>query len=144
MASAENGNKVRVHYTGTLEDGSVFDTSKSRGPLEFVIGQGRVIKGFDRAVKGLSPGEKIKVKIPMADAYGPRKPELLITMNRSDYPVNLTPKVGRLLHVVNDQGKGTVARVIEVEEDRVILDGNHPMAGKDLNFEIELLEILPE
>ena len=142
MVSAKSGDTVRVHYTGTLDDGSEFDSSRKRGPMEFTLGTGRVIKGFDRAVTGLTPGGKVKMRIPVHEAYGPSKPELIITMERSKYPVNLTPKVGKFLHVVDDEGKGTVARVIKVEEDRVILDGNHPMAGKNLNFEIELLEIV--
>lgn len=138
MAQADNGSKVNVHYTGTLDDGTVFDTSQDREPLQFTLGQGQVIAGFENAVVGMSEGETKSITIPMEEAYGPRNEDLVLTVGRDQLPQDMEPEVGMVLQAnINDQ----IAHleVVEVQEDSVVLDGNHPMAGKQLNFELTLV-----
>lgn len=141
MMKAENGNTVKVHYTGKLDDGSVFDTSKGSDPLEFKVGSGHVIKGFDEAVSGMEVGEQKTVNIPAAEAYGPVRDEMVLNVKRDQLPQNIELKEG--LHLQLTQPNGAVFNVMvkELTEDSVTLDGNHPLAGKDLNFEIELVEV---
>ncbi|MGH7477742.1 MAG: FKBP-type peptidyl-prolyl cis-trans isomerase [Longimicrobiales bacterium] len=141
MAEARSGDTVRVHYTGKLDDGSVFDSSRERGPLEFQLGAGQVITGFDSAVAGMEPGQDKEVRIPADEAYGPRREELKVTVDRSQLPQGLDPEVGQQLQM--KQGEETmVVRIAEIEAGRVTLDANHPLAGKDLTFELELVEIV--
>lgn len=142
MKKAENGNTVKVHYTGKLDDGTVFDSSKDRDPLEFTVGSGQVIKGFDQAVEGMSVGEQKTVNIPAAEAYGPARDEMVLTVKREQLPQNLELKEG--LHLQLTQPNGSVFNVMvkDLTEDSVTLDGNHPLAGKDLNFDIELVEVV--
>ena len=140
MQQAKPGDTVRVHYTGTLDDGTEFDSSQGRDPLEFTLGAGQVVPGFDAAVTGMQPGETKTVTIPAAEAYGDPRPELLLSVPRTQIPPNVEPRVGQRLQV----GRGAQAfpvLVHEVTDEHVVLDGNHPLAGQDLTFELELVEI---
>ena len=140
MVVAKRGSTVRVHYKGTLEDGTEFDSSVGRDPLEFTVGGGKLIPGFDRAVLGMGVGESKTVKIPADDAYGSRREELVMTLKREALPSDVDPTVGEELEL--QQGDDVfVVRVTDVSEDDVTLDANHPLAGKTLIFEIELVEV---
>ncbi|MBU1002364.1 MAG: peptidylprolyl isomerase [Proteobacteria bacterium] len=142
MAPAKNGDTVRIHYTGTLDDGHVFDSSLNRDePFEFVLGSGNVIPGFDKAVKGMSTGEKKTFTIPVAEAYGPHEKEMVFELPKSELPGEVEPAPGMVLEAEGEDGGQYRLTVTQVGTDHVTLDGNHPLAGKDLTFEIELLEI---
>ncbi len=141
MADAKPGDTVKVHYTGKLEDGTVFDSSVDREPLQFTIGEGDVIPGFENAVVGMNPGEIKTEKIPCEDAYGPRHEEMIQTIERDAIPVDIPVQEGQQLQVTQPGGQALVVTVAEVNDDAVTLDGNHMLAGKDLVFEIELVEI---
>jgi peptidylprolyl isomerase len=142
MAKAKNGDTVRVHYKGTFEDGKVFDSSHDSNPLEFTLGEQRVISGFEQAVEGMEEGETKSVTIPSQDAYGEYRKDLAISVERERIPQEITPEVGMILQVPTQQGVPVNVTVTEVGEETVTLDGNHPLAGKDLNFEIKLEEIV--
>lgn len=142
MKSAGNGNTVRVHYTGTLDDGSVFDSSRERDPLEFTLGDGQLIRGFENTVIGMQVGDTKTVKIPADEAYGAHKEELIINIDKRHFPDNISPAEGLQLSLKSPEGKILNAIITSVKEDSVSLDANHPLAGKDLTFEIELVEIL--
>lgn len=139
---ATNGQTVRVHYTGTLEDGSTFDSSKGRAPLEFTVGNGQVIGGFDEAVAGMAVGDTKTVTIAADAAYGPHRPELVQEMPRDAIPpeIDLTP--GNRLAAKDQAGNELVLTVVEADAETARLDANHPLAGEDLTFEIELVEVL--
>jgi peptidylprolyl isomerase len=139
---AKQGNTVKVHYTGKLDDGSVFDSSEGREPLEFTIGEGRVIKGFEEAVVGSSLGEKKSATIPSDQAYGPHMPEMVVEVDRSNLPPDVAPEVGDQLEMHTASGQPVVVTVTEVSEESVTLDANHPLAGRDLTFDIEVVEIV--
>ncbi len=141
MSVAAQGNKVKVHYTGTLDDGVRFDSSEGSDPLEFEVGSGQVITGFEQAVVGMKVGESKKVKIPEADAYGPHNPEMVIESDLGQFEDGLSPEVGQQFQTQMEDGQPVLLTVLEVEGEKIVLDANHPMAGKDLNFEIELVEI---
>jgi peptidylprolyl isomerase len=140
MEKAREGDTVQVHYTGSLADGSVFDSSRGREPLEFTPGQGRVIDGFDQAVTGMSPGEERQVTIPADQAYGQRRPELVFEVARGQFPAGMDPEVGLEVQLAQGEQRA-VARITEVSSDTVTLDANHPLAGKDLVFDLELVGI---
>jgi peptidylprolyl isomerase len=142
MTKAKTGDTVNVHYTGKFDDGEVFDSSVERDPLKFTLGEGKVIPGFEKAVIGMSPGESTIAKIPHAEAYGPRMEELILSVDKSKFPENFEPQVGQCLDVRRDDGQIMSVVVTEVSEQAITLDANHPLAGKDLNFDIELVEIL--
>ena len=141
MATAKQGDTVRVHYTGKLEDGTVFDSSAQREPLAFQIGAGQIIPGFEKAVEGMEPGEKTTAVIPANEAYGPHKEEAIVAVERSQLPPDLEPEVGQQLQVQQEGGQALPVRVVQVDDAQVTLDGNHPLAGKDLAFEIELVAV---
>lgn len=141
MASAREGNTVRVHYTGQLPDGTVFDSSAGREPLEFMIGSGTLIPGFERGVIGMEPGERRTTTIPADDAYGPRIEENVVVVERGGLPPGMDPRVGEHLELSGEDGEKVSVRVTETSEGSVTLDANHPLAGQDLVFEIELLDI---
>lgn len=140
MSQASHGDTVRIHYTGRLNDGTVFDSSEGRDPLEFVLGAGQVIPGFDAAVSGMEHGASKTVTIPADQAYGPHREDLLIPMGRSDLPEGLEPQVGQHLQMSTPDGQTFQVTVVESGEDKVVLDANHPLAGQDLTFDIELVE----
>lgn len=142
MAQTKNGDTVRVHYTGKLDDGSVFDTSAGRAPLEFTLGEGRVIPGFEHAVLGMNQGESVTTKISAADAYGTHSAELVLVVDREQFPADTDPKVGDQFQVSQPSGRTVVVRVTAISDGKVTLDGNHPLAGQDLTFEIKLVEIV--
>ena len=142
MAQAKTGDKVRVHYSGFLEDGTVFDSSLDREPLEFTLGEGMVIKGFEDAVLGMSVGETKTISIPSDEAYGPYREDLVAVVEKNMVPPDIDPKVGLVLQLRTPDGSITDVVVTEVNEDTITLDANHPLAGKDLIFEIKLVEIL--
>lgn len=141
MSKAKKGDKVKVHYTGKLTDETVFDSSREREPLEFTVGAGQMIKGFDQAVEGMAVGENKKVEIPSAEAYGERSEEALIEVDKAQLPANMEPEVGMQLEATSQDGQRQVLVIHEVKEEKVVLDSNHPLAGKELIFEIELVEV---
>ncbi len=141
MAQAKTGDTVKVHYTGKLDNGTVFDSSAYREPLEFTIGEGQLIADFEQAVIDMNPGESKTIKIPYDNAYGPHREEMLIVVDRSQFPGDLEPKIDQKLQVRHPDGEESVATVVDVNEANVTLDANHPLAGKDLTFEIQLSEI---
>ena len=138
---ASDGDTVRVHYTGTLEDGTTFDTSVGREPLEFTLGEGKMIPGFEKAIYGLKVGKSKTVTIPAEEAYGPHRDDLVIVVEREQLPADLDPKVDQQLQMQQTDGRTAVVIVTDVSETTITVDANHPLAGKDLTFEIELVEI---
>ncbi len=136
------GDTVRVHYKGTLADGTEFDSSEGRDPLEFVVGEGQVIPGFDAAVTGLAIGESTTVTIPAAEAYGDHNEEGLQTFPRDAFPPDNTPEVGWAVELGGPNGERIPATIIEVTDENITLDFNHPLAGQDLTFVIELVEVV--
>ena len=141
MAQAKTGDQVSLHYTGTLNDGTVFDSSKGSEPLRFTLGANQVIPGFDNAVVGMAPGDTKVVHIPVDQAYGPRRDEMILEVPPQEFPPDVEPQVGDRLQIRQADGKSFPVTVSDVRDDAVTLDGNHPLAGEDLNFEIELLAI---
>jgi len=142
MQHAKKGDKVKVHYHGKLANGETFDSSSGREPLEFEIGSGSVIKGFDEGVAGMTVGEKKTVLIAMDEAYGPRSEDMLIEFPKDRLPQDMLVEQGMQLMMGNDSGHNMPVIVAEVRADSVILDANHPLAGEDLVFDIELVEIV--
>ncbi len=141
MAEAQKGDTVHIHYTGRLDDGTVFDTSENRDPLGFVLGEGKVIPGFEAAVQGMAEGEQKTATIESEQAYGPRRDELLLEVERERMPDDLEPEVGQPLQMQTADGQTVQVTIVKVEEEQVVLDANHPLAGKDLTFDIELVKI---
>jgi len=141
MAQAQNGDVVRVHYTGKLDDGTVFDSSAGRDPLEFTLGNEQVIPGFEKAVVGMTVAESKTVKIPAEEAYGAHRQEMVLVVNRDQFPDSINPEVGEELRMRQPDGQEFRVRVTDTSEETVTLDGNHPLAGEDLTFDIELVEI---
>ena len=139
---AEEGDIVRVHYTGTLEDGTEFDSSRDRGPLEFTLGTGQLIPGFENAVNGMIKGQTKTVTIPAEEAYGPINDELLIEVDREDLPEEVVLEVGTYITITYSNGMSNSVPIVEVTETTVILDTNHPLAGKDLTFEITFVGVV--
>lgn len=167
MTQAKNGDRVKVHYTGTLNDGSVFDTSESpaeqcgddvghgcgsddacgcgsqaTGPMEFTIGEGTLIPKFEAAVIGLKAGESVRVTIPADDAYGQKADEMVAVIERSEIPADINPEPGQQMEVILQDGTPMPVLVTEVTDSSITLDANHPLAGCDLTFDIRLVEIL--
>lgn len=149
MAQAKEGDKVKVHYTGRLENGDVFDSSEcgedecgcETGPLEFTIGEGEVIPGFEKGVIGMSVGESKTLNIPVEDGYGDRHDEMVATVEREHMPSDLTPEVGMRLEVTQEDGQQFPVVITEVTDTHITLDANHPLAGRELIFDIKLVEI---
>jgi peptidylprolyl isomerase len=142
MQNAKKGDKVKVHYHGKLTNGETFDTSSGRPPLEFEIGSGSVIKGFDEGVTGMLVGEKKTINIPVDEAYGPRSEDMLIEFPRERFPTGMEIEEGMQLMMGNESGQNMPVIVTEIKEESVILDANHPLAGEDLIFDLELVEIV--
>ena len=141
MQQVKNGDTVRVHYHGKLTDGSTFDSSEGRDPLEFTVGAGQVIKGFDDAMVNMAVGEKKTVQIPVDHAYGQRNDDMMMEYPKSEFPADMAPAVGMELHMSDNSGNVFPVVIAEVKEESVLLDANHPLAGEDLTFEIELVSI---
>jgi FKBP-type peptidyl-prolyl cis-trans isomerase 2 len=143
MQGAKDGDKVKVHYHGKLRTGETFDSSEGRDPLEFTVGAGQMIKGFDEGVKGMQVGDKKSVEIGADDAYGQRESENLIEFPKTQFPEGMKPEPGMQLMLSNESGQQFPVIVVEVHEDSVVLDANHPLAGQDLIFDIEMMDIQP-
>jgi len=146
MAQVKKGDIVKVHYTGKLSDGTVFDSSREREPIQFTVGDKKVIPGFEQAIIDMKPGDKTTVTIPSAQAYGPYHKELVATIERKDVPADVKLEVGQMLRMrqqAPDGGKEQVfaVTVTELTDTHVTIDANHPLAGKDLTFELELVGV---
>lgn len=142
MTQAKAGDTVRIHYTGTLDDGSVFDSSQGRDPLQFTVGSGEIIPGLDSAIQGMAQGEEKTVTVPSAEAYGPHDPAGRQEVPRAQVPDNIPLDPGTALQVSRADGSVIPVTVAEVTEEVVVLDTNHPLAGKDLTFQVALVEIV--
>jgi len=142
LSKVKDGDTVKVHYTGKLtEEGTVFDSSREREPLEFTLGEGQLIPGFEKAVIGMEAGDNTTVDIESEDAYGARREDLELEVSKSDLPDNIDPEPGMQLQMQQQNGQAIPVQITAVEDDYVKLDANHPLAGKDLTFDIELIEI---
>jgi len=141
MQQVKSGDKIKVHYHGKLTNGETFDKSEGREPLEFEVGSGSVIKGFDEGVTGMSVGEKKTINIPFLEAYGPRNPDMVIEMPKERFPQDMEIEVGMPLAMSDGQGQQFQVVIVEIKDDVVMLDANHPLAGQDLVFDLELVEI---
>ena len=141
MNQASIGNNVKVHYKGSFDDGTVFDSSHDGDPLEFAIGGGQVIPGFEDAIIGMSLGETKTSRITSDKAYGPRLEEMVVVFGRDQLPADLQPSIGQVLRFRRNDGYFIEVSVIDISDSSVTFDGNHPLAGKDLIFEIQLIEI---
>jgi len=142
MTQANSGDTVRIHYTGTLTDGSTFDSSTGRDPLEFQLGSGQIIPGLDNAIQGMNVGETDKVTIPAAEAYGPHNPDAVQTVPRTDIPAEIDLAPGLTLNAQRPDGQAMPVKVVEVTDTQVTLDANHPLAGEDLTFDVELVAVV--
>lgn len=141
MSVASKGNSVKVHYTGKLEDGTVFDSSANREPLQFTLGDGNMIKGFDSAVHGMSVGDEKSVTIPCGEAYGEKRDDMMLDIPLNQVPAHIKPEIGMELSLQNQAGQPVPVKVTHIDEEKITLDANHPLAGKDLIFDITLVEI---
>ena len=141
MAQAKMNDTVIVHYTGSFTDGEVFDSSMDREPLEFNIGQGMVIPGFENGIIGMQEGDSKKITIPAEDAYGPHREDLLTTIERSQIPASIDLQIGMILQMRSPEGGTTNVSIRDINQESVILDLNHPMAGKELIFEVNLVKV---
>lgn len=141
MTQAKQGDNVKIHYKGTLEDGTVFDSSEGRDPLGFELGSGQVIVGFDEAVTGMSVGESKNVTIPADKAYGQRNDQLVMEVPKEQVPKDITPEVNQQLQMGGQNGEIVVVTIVDVSDETITLDANPPLAGKDLIFDIELVEV---
>lgn len=142
MATARSGDTVVVHYTGSLDDGEVVASTVGRKPLRFTVGGGRIIGGVEKAVLGMRPGESRTTRIPADEAFGPHYEQMARVVDRSRFPMGPEPAVGQRFEMTEKSGRATVVTVKEISGSKVTLDTNHPLAGKDLTFDIELIEIL--
>ena len=140
MSQAKDGDKVKVHYTGTLDDGTQFDSSVGSTPLEFTLGGGQLIPGFEAGVLGMAPGDTKTVNIPATEAYGPHNEEMVLEVGRSEFPDHINPEPGLQLQMQQGE-QATLVTITNVTDSAVTLDANHPLAGQDLTFELELVEI---
>lgn len=141
MNEAKHGDTVKVHYTGRLTDGTVFDSSKDRDPLEFKLGEKQLIPGFESAVMGMAPGESKTVTVDPEQAYGPHHEEMVLRVGRDQVPAEMPIQLGDQFQLAQKEGQPIVVTVTELSEGNVTLDANHPLAGKPLTFEIELVAI---
>jgi FKBP-type peptidyl-prolyl cis-trans isomerase 2 len=141
MSKARNGDTVRLHYTGKLEDGEIFDSSRKRQPIEFVLGDGEVIPRIEEGVLGMEAGETKAIEVPAEEAFGPRREELVIEIGKGELPDHITPTMGQRLQMRQPDGDHIDLVITEVNEETITLDANHPLAGRTLFFDLELLEI---
>jgi peptidylprolyl isomerase len=141
MPQVKKGNTVKVHYTGKFEDGTVFDSSHERGPLEFTIGDGKIIPGFEEALTGMNLNDSKTVKIPFDKAYGPYHDELCMEVEKSQFPPHINPQIGQQLQIPRSDGQTVMFVVTHITEKTITLDSNNPLAGKDLIFDLQVVEI---
>lgn len=141
MTTLKNGDTVKVHYTGTLDDGRVFDTSKDRDPLEFKVGEGQIIPGFEQGVVGMEVGETRDIEVAPENAYGSRQEELVMEVPVGEFPDHIEPEVGMQLQIKQQDGTPFGVVITDVADEAVTLDANHPLAGQTLYFQVELVEI---
>ncbi len=141
MQQVKKGDTVKVHYHGKLTDGTTFDSSEGREPLEFEVGGGMVIPGFDSGVTGMTIGEKKTILIPNLEAYGPKQDEMIMEFPKERFPADMVPEVGMQLNMNNGSDQNFPVIIVEVKDEVVVLDANHPLAGEDLTFDLELVEI---
>ncbi len=141
QSKAAAGDSVRVHYEGFLEDGTLFGSSRETGPVEFIVGESTLIPAFENAVIGMEEGERRSVSMEAKEAFGERKEELIHTMSKDQLPSHIEPQVGKAVEFRSDQGPNVRALITDVTEDSLTIDANHPLAGKKVNFDIELVEI---
>ena len=141
MQVVKKGDTIKIHYHGTLNDGSIFDSSKQREPLEFEVGSGMVIPGFDEGVMNMKVGDVKTINIPFAEAYGPVQEEMIIDFPRNQFPEDMQPEAGMQLQMSDKSGQNFPVVVVSANDEIVKLDANHPLAGKDLTFELELMDI---
>ncbi len=141
MSEAQEGNTVKVHYTGKTSDGTVFESSSGRDPVQFTIGQGEIIDGFEQAVRGMSEGESKSVELTPDRAYGERREDLVLDVGRDRFPDDLTPEAGQRLQMQSQDGQAIPVTVTEVYDSEVRLDANHPLAGETLSFDLQLVEV---
>ena len=140
MSQVKEGDSVKVNYTGKLEDGTVFDSSEGKEPLEFTVGSGQIIPGLDKAVDGMEVGESKTVTVESEEAYGPRRDEMVLEVERERLPEEIEPEVGQQLQVGSSEDQTMIVQITDVTDTAVTLDANHPLAGKDLTFDIEVVE----
>lgn len=141
MSQAKEGDAVKVHYTGKLEDGTVFDSSREREPLNVNLGSGEVIPGFEKGIVGMAVGESKTLKLGPDEAYGQKRPDLVVDVAKANFPDHITPTVGERLQVKQPDGSVINVQVAEIKDETVTLDANHPLAGETLVFDVELMEI---
>lgn len=146
MADSErktkNGDKIKVHYIGRFTDGTIFDSSKDRDPLEFTLGEGQVIPGFEQGLVGLAVGDGAEIHVEPKDGYGESNPDMIAKVEKSQFPAEIKPEVGQTLEMEQPNGQAIPVRITEIEGETVTLDANHPLAGRALEFEVELIEIV--
>ncbi|MEX0608250.1 MAG: peptidylprolyl isomerase [Balneolaceae bacterium] len=144
MATVQKGNIVKVHYTGRLSDGSIFDSSVTRDPLQVTLGEGQLIPGFEDALIGMNVGDKTTTEIPAAEAYGDRRDDLEVNIEKSQLPEDIDPEVGMQLQLNQPNGQPVPVQITKVEDENIVIDANHPLAGKDLSFDIEVIDIVED
>ena len=142
IMAVQSGDTIKIHYHGRLSDGTTFDSSAGRSPLEFTVGSGSVIKGFDDGVQGMTVGEKKTIEIPFLQAYGPEDPSMIIEFPVDRLPEDLKPEIGMQLNMNNAEGQQFAVTITDITDENIILNANHPLAGKDLIFDLELVEIV--
>ena len=140
--AVQSGDTIKIHYHGRLSDGTTFDSSAGRSPLEFTVGSGSVIKGFDDGVQGMTVGEKKTIEIPCLEAYGLEDPSMIIEFPKDRLPEDLIPEIGMQLNMNNAEGQQFPVVISEITDENIVLNANHPLAGKDLIFDLELVEIV--
>lgn len=141
MSIIKDGDTVKVHYTGTLESGEVFDSSEGRDPLQFTMGSGQLIPGFEKAVMGLKVGDSTETNIPSAEAYGEHNPQMEVKVEKSQLPPDMEPEIGMQLQLNQESGQPVPCQITNIKGEEITIDANHPLAGKDLTFNIEIVEI---
>jgi peptidylprolyl isomerase len=141
MSKVKDGDTVKLHYTGKLENGDVFDSSREKEPFEFTVGNKAVIPGFEKGVVGMGVGDTKTIEIPPEQAYGAKRDELVVVVNKSDFPEDITPSVGQRLQIKQQDGNPVIVTITDLTEDSITLDANHPLAGFTLVFDVEIVEI---
>ena len=141
MSKVKDGDTVKVHYTGKLENGDVFDSSREKEPFEFTVGNKAVIPGFEKGLVGMGVGDTKTIEIPPEEAYGTKQDELVVVVNKTEFPEDITPSVGQRLQIKQQDGNPVVVTITDLTEDSVTLDANHPLAGYTLFFEVEIVDI---